>query len=187
MRHSLLSDSFQDWRGETPDLMKPQARTASGAAQCLRARLGEHAIWSLGLGQWEAELANQYQPQRATASLEPPTYQPGRLGYCNPLAISPHEFEQIQVLRGPERIEAHWWQDQGARRDYHVADKNGALVWIFRTCALANGIYTDCLANSLGLKRKIPRESHPASMLESAPTLGAPFDLSQLNPRQKPP
>ena len=103
----------------------------------------------MGLGQsWLPELANQYQPQGQRPRLEASNI-PTRPTWLlpTPLAISPHEFEQIQVLRGPERIEAHWWQDQGARRDYHVADKNGALVWIFRTCALANGIYTDCLAN----------------------------------------
>ena len=131
----LLSDSFQDWRGETPDLMKPQGTDSQvELLNALRARLGEHAIWSLGLGQsWLPELANQYQPQRATASLEASNI-PTRPTWLlpTPLAISPHEFEQIQVLRGPERIEAHWWQDQGARRDYHVADKNGALVWIFQ-------------------------------------------------------
>ena len=131
----LLSDSFQDWRGETPDLMKPQGTDSQvELLNALRARLGEHAIWSLGLGQsWLPELANQYQPQGTTTRLAA-SNMPTRPTWLlpTPLAISPHEFEQIQVLRGPERIEAHWWQDQGARRDYHVADKNGALVWIFQ-------------------------------------------------------
>ena len=39
----------------------------------------------------------------------------------------------LQLLAGPERIEAGWWDDAPATRDYFVAqnDKH-VLLWIFR-------------------------------------------------------
>ena len=39
---------------------------------------------------------------------------------------------RMDVLRGPERIDASWWAGQGAR-DYFIArHENGALCWVFR-------------------------------------------------------
>jgi protein ImuB len=40
----------------------------------------------------------------------------------------------LQLLAGPERIEAGWWDGELAQRDYFIAqDRRGALVWIYRT------------------------------------------------------
>jgi len=40
----------------------------------------------------------------------------------------------LQLLAGPERIEAGWWDGAPAARDYFVAQApDGALVWVFRT------------------------------------------------------
>ena len=39
----------------------------------------------------------------------------------------------LQLLSGPERIEAGWWDHALAERDYFIAeDTEGALVWIYR-------------------------------------------------------
>ncbi len=39
----------------------------------------------------------------------------------------------LQLLAGPERIEAGWWDDGLAARDYFIARaSDGALVWVFR-------------------------------------------------------
>ena len=41
--------------------------------------------------------------------------------------------EPLQLLSGPERIEAGWWDSALAERDYFIAqDASGALVWIYR-------------------------------------------------------
>lgn len=132
----LHATAFRDWRGETPDLMSPQPRdTQQELLNALRARLGEHALRGLQTQPaWLPEYANQMtefgspkaQPEIPCDSIRPTWLLP------TPLAIAPHEWSEIEFLRGPERIEAHWWQDQGARRDYHVATKKGALVWLFQ-------------------------------------------------------
>ncbi|MEO8310236.1 MAG: DNA polymerase Y family protein [Caldimonas sp.] len=39
----------------------------------------------------------------------------------------------LSLLSGPERIEAGWWDDELAERDYFIAEAaDGALVWIYR-------------------------------------------------------
>ena len=41
--------------------------------------------------------------------------------------------EPLQLLSGPERIEAGWWDSALAERDYFIAQAaDGALVWIYR-------------------------------------------------------
>jgi protein ImuB len=41
--------------------------------------------------------------------------------------------QPLQLLSGPERIEAGWWDGEPAQRDYFIAqDRHGALVWIYR-------------------------------------------------------
>lgn len=40
---------------------------------------------------------------------------------------------RLTLLRGPERIDSHWWQDPPIQRDYFVArHEQGALYWVFR-------------------------------------------------------
>lgn len=41
--------------------------------------------------------------------------------------------EPLQLLSGPERIEAGWWDGAGVARDYFIAQtRDGSLVWIYR-------------------------------------------------------
>ena len=43
------------------------------------------------------------------------------------------EGKPLQLLSGPERIEAGWWDAGLAERDYFIAQADdGALVWIYR-------------------------------------------------------
>ena len=43
------------------------------------------------------------------------------------------EGRALQLLAGPERIEAGWWEGTPALRDYFIAQApDGALVWIYR-------------------------------------------------------
>ncbi|MEO6363503.1 MAG: DNA polymerase Y family protein [Caldimonas sp.] len=43
------------------------------------------------------------------------------------------EGRALRLLCGPERIEAGWWDDALAERDYFIAEAgDGALVWIYR-------------------------------------------------------
>ena len=43
------------------------------------------------------------------------------------------EGRALRLLSGPERIEAGWWDEALAERDYFIAEaKDGALVWIYR-------------------------------------------------------
>lgn len=132
----LSATQFRDWKGETPDLMRPQPRDSQDELiTALRARLGEHALQGLKINPaWLPEQANQLDAFGSTVAEPDMPYGQIRPTWLRPtpLAIAPHEFEQLEFLKGPERIEAHWWQDQGARRDYHVATKDGALVWVFQ-------------------------------------------------------
>jgi protein ImuB len=39
----------------------------------------------------------------------------------------------LQLLAGPERIEAGWWDGEPAMRDYFIAQAHdAALVWVYR-------------------------------------------------------
>ncbi len=43
------------------------------------------------------------------------------------------EGRELQLLSGPERIEAGWWDAALAERDYFIAQAaGGALVWVYR-------------------------------------------------------
>jgi protein ImuB len=41
--------------------------------------------------------------------------------------------QPLQLVAGPERIEAGWWDASLATRDYFIARKaDGSLLWIYR-------------------------------------------------------
>jgi protein ImuB len=49
------------------------------------------------------------------------------------------EPSQFELLLGPERIEAGWWDGDDARRDYFVARlADGALAWVYREADLSS-------------------------------------------------
>ena len=41
---------------------------------------------------------------------------------------------EVQIVKGPERIQTGWWDDQAINRDYYIGQsQNGQQVWIFKT------------------------------------------------------
>ena len=45
----------------------------------------------------------------------------------------PVHGDVLQLLKGPERIETGWWDNQPVSRDYYVArQRNGQQLWIYR-------------------------------------------------------
>jgi protein ImuB len=116
----------------------------------LQARLGREQVQRL------VPVAD-HRPERATAVLpaDPLLLQaregarggvPERCAITRPVWLLPHALplqerqsrplldgRALQVLAGPERIEAGWWDGALAERDYFVAQTaDGALVWLYR-------------------------------------------------------
>ena len=115
----------------------------------LEARLGESQVHGL-------DIHDEHRPEKAsTASRElfpanPLAVGPSRDAHrpswllATPLLLAlqdhrPSYHGPLQLLSGPERIEAGWWDDtpNGAtQRDYFVAKtRHEALLWVFRTPA----------------------------------------------------
>jgi protein ImuB len=80
------------------------------------------------LGQRRVALSVPAAPLRPVWLLAPP--EPLAMRGERPL-LAGHE---LQLLSGPERIEAGWWDHDLAERDYFIAeDADGALVWLYRS------------------------------------------------------
>lgn len=115
----------------------------------LQARLGDSQVHGL-------DIHDDHRPEKAsTASHELFSTTPPALGHSRdahrpswllstPLLLAmkdhrPSYHGPLQLLSGPERIEAGWWDDTpngAAQRDYFVAKtRHEALLWIFRTPA----------------------------------------------------
>lgn len=114
----------------------------------LRARLGDDSVLRLQpLADHRPEHAQRLQaaPLQGVGSIPPPSG--GALPLHRPAWLLPapqplHERgalplldgRPLQILSGPERIEAGWWDTDLAARDYFIArDDGGALVWVYRT------------------------------------------------------
>jgi protein ImuB len=121
----------------------------------LRARLGEAQVQPL---QPQAD----HRPERAAGlapAARPAAGDPVPLAACSALplhrpawllpvpqplaergALPLLDGRPLQILGGPERIEAGWWDADLAARDYFVArTEDGALVWLYRTRLAAPG------------------------------------------------
>lgn len=49
------------------------------------------------------------------------------------LTLSRKRERELELLRGPERIETGWWDGREVTRDYFVArDAHGVRLWIYR-------------------------------------------------------
>lgn len=80
------------------------------------------------IGQPRATVSVPALPVRPVWLLAPPEPLPVRSG--RPLLGG----RELQLLSGPERIEAGWWDHELAERDYFIAeDAEGALVWLYRS------------------------------------------------------
>jgi protein ImuB len=103
----------------------------------LHARLGESSVHAL---QRHADHRPERgwrlaAPQAAAASCDhsaaPDTDAPARPCWLLPEAMAIDAPPEL--LRGPERIESGWWDQDDVRRDYYLARTGeGAQVWVFR-------------------------------------------------------
>lgn len=109
-------------------LSQLQARLGSDKVKGLRA-LSSH----LPEKSWQSvELSSSQRTSASSmSSIE------AMIGVCRPFwlldqpkALSLTEFE---LLKGPERLQAHWWQEEGVCRDYYIACHiDGGLCWVYR-------------------------------------------------------
>ena len=105
----------------------------------LKARLGEQQIHSLSM---VADHRPEYSWCSATPgqgeALQHPSeqrpfwllYQPQKLRSKKGLPVY---HEPLHLLKGPERIETGWWDNQPINRDYYIAQQgHGQHLWIYR-------------------------------------------------------
>jgi protein ImuB len=116
----------------------------------LRARLGTQAVYGI-------RRVAEHRPEHAWCVAEPAMQAAAAPAAATPAATLPvcsrplwllhaprvlevrtgrprHDGE-LQLLRGPERIQSGWWDGDDIQRDYYVArDASGALLWICREC-----------------------------------------------------
>jgi len=107
----------------------------------LRARLGEHAIGCIKpMCDYRPEHAHAV-PKAAIQAASPAVPLPATLAPRpfwllappRPLSLRPSSRRPQHLLRGPELIEAGWWDGQPIHRAYyHARSPDGALAWISR-------------------------------------------------------
>lgn len=97
----------------------------------LQARLGAGAVHGL-------TAQPDHRPEHAWRSVEPGEWDPREYRAPGPrpawLLEAPRRIahQDLHLLAGPERIECGWWDGDEARRDYFVARREAALVWVYR-------------------------------------------------------
>jgi len=107
----------------------------------IRARLGEKNVFKV-------KYVDEHFPELANAKVEihdsadAPLQGPHRYGnrpdwiFNTPVAIGKHQNQlhwhgRLHLIRGPERIEGHWW-DSAAARDYFVAMREDHVrLWVY--------------------------------------------------------
>ncbi|MYN26961.1 Y-family DNA polymerase [Duganella levis] len=110
--------------------------------ELLTARLGaEHVLVPACVDDHRPEIYNCWVP---ATTKQPKSQIEGILGgrpfwlLPNPIKLlvrgeRPVYISQLQILEGPERLEAGWWSDQIEARDYYVAQSTDAsCYWIYR-------------------------------------------------------
>jgi protein ImuB len=117
----------------------------------LQVRLGLNAIKRLQLhADHRPEYAQKKQPatlQVSAISQEPveEAIRPLRplwlLPEPMPLGNDIRSSGDLQLMQGPERIEAGWWNETPIKRDYYVARDGNQSCWVFRDLLSAAGWY----------------------------------------------
>ena len=134
---SLFPMPQGDREGLVQLIERLQARL--GAAQVRRLQaVADHRPECASLSR-PAEAGGAGMPQRG-AAVALPAPAPRPVWLLNPpqaLDSRPQgpwlDGHPLQLLHGPERIEAGWWDGLLAERDYFIArQRNGALVWVYR-------------------------------------------------------
>ena len=107
------------------------AEGGSRLLERLRARLGREAVHGLAI-------QPDHRPEHAWRSVEPGEWDPREFRQPGPrplwLLEAPRRVgeDTFELLAGPERIEAGWWDGDDARRDYFVASFGTSLGWVYR-------------------------------------------------------
>ncbi|WP_105264497.1 Y-family DNA polymerase [Pseudoalteromonas sp. T1lg76] len=131
----LQCEEFVSADGHSENLFakRQQGLAKQQLLSLLNARLGPQHCYRLQPGR--AHIPEFTQVQEAT--LHP--YQDGLP--ASPQALLRPNFmieptplqEQLCLLRGPERIQSHWWQQAQLERDYYIGENSrGQLCWVFR-------------------------------------------------------
>lgn len=130
---SLQAPGILAFRSACPDFFVRTAGDQLSAGQLidrLRARLGDRAVRQLTAVADHRPERTWHTALRAAGSGGEPV--PARplwlLEEPQPLIDS----ERWQLRAGPERIESGWWDGQDVARDYFVAERKGARLWLFR-------------------------------------------------------
>lgn len=141
-RVGLAATPLEAWQARSPELWPGPEEAAlqrSALLDRLRARLGDEQVCAL-------EPAADHRPEFAwqgarvaagerRAAATPPCrgLRPlWLLPEAEPLAGIPGDWQEE---RGPERIEAGWWQSPVARDYYVLRDSKGRRLWAYRTPA----------------------------------------------------
>jgi protein ImuB len=97
----------------------------------LQARLGREAVHGL-------TAQPDHRPEYAWRKVDPGEWDPREFSAPGPrplwLLEAPRRLgeQDFELLAGPERIESGWWDGDEARRDYFIAGRDGALLWVYR-------------------------------------------------------
>ena len=111
------------------DTRSQQASTWLHVRERLRARLGDEAVYGIGL-------CADHRPERATdvssrGAPEGGIELPARPGWLLPQP-QPLRGRRLHVIAGPERIESGWWDGFDVQRDYYLVETpEGQRAWAF--------------------------------------------------------
>ena len=114
---------------------REQAEARTLLLERLRARLGNDAVGCIELHAdhrperaWQAVV-----PREGRAAPAPSHYRPPRPVWLLPEPQPLARSDTLQLVAGPERIEAGWWDGFDVARDYHLAlGPQRQLLWVFR-------------------------------------------------------
>lgn len=141
-RVQLGATPLDAWQPQNPELWPGPAETAlqrDALLDRLRARLGGDAVQTLDPAAdhrpeaaWKAGEVGGDKPRRRAVAMPPcrglrPLW---LLPQPAPLAEIPGDWEEE---RGPERIEAGWWESPAARDYYVLRNAKGQRLWAYRT------------------------------------------------------
>ncbi|MDO9519136.1 MAG: hypothetical protein Q7L19_02850 [Pseudohongiella sp.] len=128
----------------------PGTATGNSLLEALAARLGEHSIFCLNHQEdYDPVAAGKYLEYSDTQKtpLQKNRQQARGFGFkeqqpcwllSSPLPLRllhelPVYLSPLTFLRGPERIETHWWSGKDIRRDYYIAsNQQGMMLWVYR-------------------------------------------------------
>ncbi|HET7369359.1 MAG TPA: DNA polymerase Y family protein [Gammaproteobacteria bacterium] len=139
----LRSGCFKPIVSGTAALLEAQPEPAAertALIETLRARLGRDAVCGL-MAVPDPRPENASQRTEPGAATPVPGKQPSRPVWLleTPLALTEakgalrHQHQRLQLMAGPERIEAGWWSGNTVDRDYYIArTPAGARLWIYR-------------------------------------------------------